>query len=82
MEPGVGHIVLSTENSLAVGGHFFNSANFLGTLKTVGIEHFIGRSVTNNDHSHSPLMLFKIAQYYLQVLQSGDLELARKYFYY
>lgn len=56
-------------------------ASFLSTLKTVTIEHFIGRSVTNNDHSHSPVLLFKLVKYYVQILESDDVDFLGELFF-
>lgn len=70
MMPGQPHLVMTLEYCLAIGGHFFSATNFTSTLRAITLEHFFGSVITNNDHSRSPVILFKLAVYYRDIIQN------------
>lgn len=76
MMPGQAHLVMTLEYCLAVGGHFYSSTHFSATLKAITVEHYFGSLITNNDHSHSPVILFKLAAHYLNIIKEKVVVLA------
>lgn len=60
MRPGQPHFVVTLNDCLAVGGHFYSSTNYSGTLRSLVTEHYVGRLVTNTEHTTSPIVLFKL----------------------
>jgi len=67
MRPGTAHCVITLEDSLCVGGHFFSSLVFSRTLFACIAEHFVGDSTTNTEHSSSHIILFKLFAKYASV---------------
>lgn len=63
MHPGTPHFVVSVEDCLAVGGHFYSAPLFDKTMKALVIEHFIGHVVTNTGHSQCGIVLLKMMSY-------------------
>ena len=59
MKAGTPHIVLTSKEALALGGHFYSSLHFKRTLFGMVFEHFCGDYVTNTEHTRSPLLLLK-----------------------
>jgi hypothetical protein len=74
MRPDTHHVVLTTKDSLAVGGHFFCSNTFGYTLRGIIKDHFFGTSWTNAEHAESGLVLFKLIKRYLDDVADGDWE--------
>lgn len=60
MRPGQPHFVVSLNDCLAVGGHFYTSTNYESTLRGLITERFAGRMVTNTEHTTCPIVLFKL----------------------
>ena len=38
----------------------------LDTLRAVILEHHFGRTITNTEHPHSPVVLFKLVSHYFE----------------
>lgn len=71
MRPGTPHYVVTLEDSLCVGGHFFTSTTFTKTLFACIHEHFVGTSITNTEHCEVHIVLFKIFQKWATGILSG-----------
>ncbi|TDL13288.1 hypothetical protein BD410DRAFT_847105 [Rickenella mellea] len=69
MAPGTPHYVFTTKDSLCVGGHFYCKALFSDTLRAITLEHFMGMSLTNIQHSSSPFLCVKILASYCEALR-------------
>ncbi|KLO05144.1 hypothetical protein SCHPADRAFT_947151 [Schizopora paradoxa] len=67
MHPGVPHFVISLNDCLAVGGHFFSSALFSKSLRAIVVEHYFGKDITNTEHLSSGLAFFKATAGYLSL---------------
>lgn len=61
------HIVISIEDCLAVGGHFYSSKSFASTLCGLVVIHYFGRMTTNDDHSDCRSILFRLLFSYLRI---------------
>ena len=72
LAPGAIHVVLTTEDSLIAGGHFFNLETFALTLNAVVLEHFAGLAVTNANHDDACIIAFKLLWYCLTVLRGEN----------
>jgi hypothetical protein len=68
MRPATRHFVVGTEDSFLVGGHFYSRNCFSRTLDTIIMEHYLGDSLTNADHSYSSIILFKLLLLYEKAL--------------
>lgn len=64
MRPGTPHHVISTKDTIAIGGHFFSFHHFSRTLDSVMVEHFVADSITNTDHTEVHIVLFKMLRRY------------------
>lgn len=51
MQPGTIHFVISTENCLAIGGHFYSPVTLDRTLMSMVFERYVGPSITNTTHT-------------------------------
>lgn len=60
MPPGTIHYVVTLEDSLCVGGHYFTDKTFTKTLYACVYEHFVGKAITNTEHSEAHIVLFKL----------------------
>lgn len=63
MPPGTIHYVVSTKDSIAVGGHFYSAKNLLQTLYAMIVEHFVGHLTTNTAHSRCGILFIKMLSY-------------------
>lgn len=70
MRPCTKHFVVTTKDCIAVGGHFYSALAFNDTMMAMIVEHFAGDVVTNNQHSKSPLILFKLAEHYRSTMKT------------
>ena len=77
MKPGTPHAVVTTKPSLAVGGHFYNHDTFTQTLQCLIREHYIGRVVTNDRHTDTGIILFKMAAKYAEMAAKKDFDLEK-----
>lgn len=59
MMAGTPHAVLTLEDSLAEGGHFYSGLHYRRTLYALLHEHFCGNYICNASHPKAPLVLFK-----------------------
>jgi hypothetical protein len=64
MRPGTVHAVVTIEDCLAMGGHFYSAANYIDTLKAIIVEKHIGNKLANTQHVRSSLALFKSLQWW------------------
>ena len=64
MMPCTPHAVLTGEECIALGGHFYNSGQFKRTTYAMVYEHFCGNYVCNAAHPRAPLLLFKALSSY------------------
>lgn len=71
MQPGTPHHVISTEDTIAVGGHFFSSLLFSRTLEAMIAEHFASDFLTNTEHSEVHIVLFKMLRKFRDGLEKG-----------
>lgn len=69
MRPGTPHFVVTVEDCLALGGHFYNKETFSSTLSSIALEHYMGLALTNTDHPTAPLVLFKLLSLYQTILK-------------
>jgi hypothetical protein len=61
MKPGTNHYVVTTEDCLAVGGHFYNQENFGHIALGIIHQHFLGVVTLNNtEHSEGAVILFSL----------------------
>ncbi|TDL14726.1 hypothetical protein BD410DRAFT_845782 [Rickenella mellea] len=68
MRPGTPHFVVTVEDALAVGGHFYNRQTFSETLRALVLEHKYGANLTNTEHLTSPIILIKLLHEYCSVM--------------
>lgn len=59
MRPGTIHYVVTIEDSFLIGGHFYSSATYSATLRSIVWEHFYGTSITNSVEERSLIILIK-----------------------
>jgi hypothetical protein len=60
MPPGTPHYVITTKDSFAVGGHFYNYEGMFYTMHAMVAEHYFGHIWSNTDHPSVPIVLFKM----------------------
>jgi hypothetical protein len=72
MQPGTRHFVVTVEDCLAVGGHFYNADNYDRTAANIIYQHFLGRSISNTEHSDATFLLMKLVHYYYDLAQRVD----------
>lgn len=63
MRPGTPHFVVSGEDCLAVGGHYYCSYLLRRTIHAMVIEQLIGHLVTNTGHSSCGIVFLKMLSY-------------------
>ncbi len=59
MHPGTTHFVVSVEDCLAVGGHFYSAPTLDKTMCSLVQEHFLGHLITNTMHSPCGISLLR-----------------------
>lgn len=69
MNPGSPHVVLTTEDCLAVGGHYYGLRSIEKTVHMLVQEHFIGSYITNTSHGKAPFAFFPCLAYLLKRLK-------------
>ena len=74
MQAGTPHFVITLEDSMAVGGHFYNMPTMGKTLRAMVTEHFFGDTVTNTAHPMSPIGLMKLLDSLLVIFDDDDSE--------
>lgn len=72
MQPGTPHHIISTEDTIAIGGHFFSTFLFSKTLEALIIEHFVAEFITNTEHTEVHIVLFKMLRKYRDGLNRGE----------
>lgn len=65
MRPGTPHFVVTTEDCLTIGGHFYSRQNFDTSLYAMVLENRFGQGITNTDHITAPIILIRLFMYYL-----------------
>ena len=71
MRSNIQHLVVTTSDCIALGGHFYSSVAYHDTLKGMIAEHFLGGIITNASHTMSPLILCQ-AMVALTAAVTGD----------
>ena len=51
MQPGTAHFVISTEDCLAVGGHFYSPGTLDRTMMCMVFERYVAQNITNTAHT-------------------------------
>jgi hypothetical protein len=64
MRPGTRHFVVTVEDCLAVGGHFYNKETIDRTAISIVYQHYLGVSITNTEHSDAVFILMKLVHRY------------------
>lgn len=72
MQPGTPHFVVTVEDCLALGGHFYNKETFSSTVHSIVLEHYMGLALTNTDHPTVPLTLFKLLSEYKALMKPSQ----------
>lgn len=65
MQPGTPHTVYTLMLTLTVGGHFYSRYSFKQTLHGMVLCNALGIELTNADHPHSLLILYKLFAKYV-----------------
>jgi len=63
MQPGTPHFVISTEDCLAVGGHFYSAPTLDKTMMAMVFEHYVGHLTTNTAHSKCGIVFIRMLSY-------------------
>lgn len=69
MPPGMPYIVLTSEDCLTVGGHFYSVGTLHRTLGGLVLEYYLGPLISDASHSPVITVLFRYAADLLR--QSG-----------
>lgn len=73
MQPGTPHTVFTSTPTFTVGGHFYSRYSFEQTLHGLVLCSALGTTLTNVDHPHSLIMLYKLfAKYVCEYSRRGD----------
>jgi hypothetical protein len=73
MRPGERHHVITVEDCLAIGGHFYNRENFDRTAINMIHQHFLGAVISNTEHSEAVFILLKLVHRYHELYKmKGD----------
>ena len=67
MRPNTIHYVISTQDTIALGGHFYNKEDYTNTLFAMVAEHFVGNLVTNTTHQNAPVILLREFSRYVDI---------------
>lgn len=65
MQPGTPHIVYTLTPTFTVGGHFYSRYSFQQTLHGLVLCNALGTQLTNIDHPHSLIILYKLFAKYV-----------------
>lgn len=71
LQSGARHMVLTSEDAFAIGGHFYNHGTFYNTMQSLVYEHYFGPWITNSGHLTSGVILFRLAASYRRILETG-----------
>lgn len=72
MRPGTRHMVLTVDDSFALGGHFYSKSTLTATLRSIVYEHYFGPYITNSGHLTSASILFRLVASYRRVIMNGQ----------
>lgn len=70
MKPAQPHFVITLNDCLAMGAHFYSAVTYADTLRGLAVEHYAGKLVTNTEHTTTPLFLFKLLDAHLEAWKS------------
>ncbi|KAI5115273.1 hypothetical protein M0805_001914 [Coniferiporia weirii] len=59
MHAGTPHAVLTTEDSITFGGHYYSNLHLHDTLYCITFEHYLRTVITNTQHMKALLLFFK-----------------------
>ena len=68
MQPATPHFVITIEDALAIGGHFYSSPTMELSVRGLLLEHFFGSAIVNAAYPPSPIALMKLLDYLVDVL--------------
>ena len=68
MQPATPHFVITIEDALAIGGHFYSLPTMKLSVRGILLEHFFGSSIVNAAYPKSPIAFFKLLDYLVDVL--------------
>lgn len=72
MMPATVHAVYTFNDCFCQGGHFYHTGNLEASLHALAIEHAAGLKVTNTQHPHAPIFLFKLLRSFLGMAMSSS----------
>ena len=73
MRPATPHAVLTLDDSLTIGGHFYCGLHYERMLYGLLWEHLSRDYITNASHPRSPLLLFKtLTSLISEIMQSKE----------
>jgi hypothetical protein len=72
MRPNTRHYVVTVEDCLALGGHFYNRNNFSRTATGIIYQHFSGVATSNTEHSNATFILMKLVHSYHTLYMQQD----------
>ncbi|KLO06454.1 hypothetical protein SCHPADRAFT_895409 [Schizopora paradoxa] len=73
MQPGTVHFVISTEDCIAVGGHFYSPATLDKTMMSLVTERYVAPQTTNTAHSRCGVLFLRMLSYLVYVFKNnGD----------
>lgn len=62
MKPGVEHYVVTLQDSIVRGGHFYAYETLVETFHSKVEEAFCGQTITNTEHLDSDALLFRLVE--------------------
>lgn len=71
MQPGVPHFVITLDNSICYGGHFYGTTTMQLTLQSLIHTFVLDKFLTNTTHQPSRLLLRRILLFYHVGLVDG-----------
>lgn len=74
MQPGTVHFVISTEDCLAIGGHFYSPGTLDRTLMCMVFERYTAPNITNTAHTKCGALFMRMLCYLHVAIGSGTEE--------
>lgn len=68
MQPATPHFVITIEDALAVGGHFYSLPTMELSVRGMLLEHFFGSAIVNAAYPQCPIALIKLVDYLVEIL--------------
>ncbi|KLO10312.1 hypothetical protein SCHPADRAFT_892419 [Schizopora paradoxa] len=70
MQPGTVHFVISTEDCITVGGHFYSPATLDKTMMSLVTKRYVAPQTTNTAHSHCGVLFLRMLSYLVYVFKN------------